>query len=286
MRRLGWASFFFENLQSLGPPGGLDVGIALPNSFGMAELMDVVAWCDERTGRHQVADFPGAENGLQFENSGRVTKIGAAVDASIATFRDAADAGVDFLIVHHGMLWRPPVPVTGPHRAKLELLFANDLALYASHLPLDCHPELGNNALLAQRLDLKINGWWLPYQRTPIAARCDDPGISRGTLEDRMRALFPQTAISIPGGPELPQAIGILTGSGGSAVGELVANGLDTLITGELKQEHYTYAMDYGLNLLLGGHYATETFGVKALAEACAAHFGIAWAFIDQPCPL
>ncbi|MGF1453492.1 MAG: Nif3-like dinuclear metal center hexameric protein [Opitutales bacterium] len=252
----------------------------------MADLHDVVSWCDERTRRKAIRDFPGAENGLQFENSGKVTRIGAAVDGGMPSFRDAAAAGVDFLIVHHGMLWRPPVPVVGPMRTKLGLLFEHDLALYGSHLPLDCHPEIGNNALLAQALGLAVDGWWLEYEGTAIAAWADPKGVSRNELEDRLRQLFPETFISIPGGPELPRRIGILTGSGQSAVSRMAAEGIDTLITGELKQDHYTYALEHGLNLLLAGHYATETFGVRALAEECAGHFGLPWTFLDQPCPL
>ncbi len=252
----------------------------------MATLHEVVHWCDRRTHRSGIRDFPGAENGLQVENSGAVTRIGAAVDAGLRPFEAAAAAGVDFLIVHHGLFWRPPLPIVGPHRKKLRLLFDHNIALYGSHLPLDCHPEIGNNVLLARALGLVPSGSFLEHEGTAIGTRVDAPGVAFSELVARMAALFPETTRSIACGPESPHRIGILTGSGQSAVPRLHAEGIDTFITGELKQEHFNFAQEWGLNLLLGGHYATETFGVCRLAEELAAHFDLPWTFLPQPCPL
>lgn len=251
----------------------------------MADLKAVVSFCNERVNLAQVADFEGARNGLQFENNGTVTKIGAAVDAGLVPFTLAAERGVDFLIVHHGMFWNPPLPFTGVNRTKLKVLFDANLAVYGSHLPLDAHPQIGNNALLAQALGLETLGTFLPYQGVDIAVKAAPCG-DRSVLRERMAGLFPKTLIAIEEGPQQPSAIGILTGSGRSAIPFLAAQGIDTFITGELKQEHFNVAQEMGLNIYLGGHYATEVFGVRALAEEVAAKFGLPWEFIATECPL
>src|SRR5450432_2254952 len=121
----------------------------------MPTLHDLVSYCDQRTNRTAFKDAPGAFNGLQVANDGRVTKIGAAVDAGLVPFGQAVAAGVDFLIVHHGMYWDMPRPLTGPAYERVATLVRGNCALYSSHLPLDAHPELGNNALLARQLGLK-----------------------------------------------------------------------------------------------------------------------------------
>ncbi len=150
----------------------------------------MVDFCDARTRRVAIADFPGSHNGLQFENNGTVTRVGAAVDAGIEPFRAAIARGVDFLIVHHGMFWRPPVPITGPLREKLRVLYEGNLAVYGAHLPLDCHPEIGNNALLAKRIGLEVSGWFLNYEGNDIAARVDSHGLSRDEFAARLREQF------------------------------------------------------------------------------------------------
>ncbi|MEM8549433.1 MAG: Nif3-like dinuclear metal center hexameric protein [Verrucomicrobiota bacterium] len=251
----------------------------------MTMLDRLQAFCDERTRIGEVADFPPAMNGLQVANSGSVTKIGAAVDAGLVPFQEAAKAGVDFLIVHHGMNWRPPLPMTGGNYAKVKQLFDADMAVYSSHLPLDCHPEIGNNACIARRLGLKISDWFLPYEGVKMGAIIEDAPI-RTVLKQRLGELFPASLIAIEYGPEQPRRVGLLSGSGQSAIAQLQAAGIDTFITGELKQEHFNIAQELGLNLYLGGHYATEVFGVMALADEAAQHFGLEWEFIRTDCPL
>lgn len=251
----------------------------------MARLKDIVEYCDERTKRKEVPDFDGAHNGLQFENHGEVTRIGAAVDANLPTFELAARAGVNFLIAHHGMFWNPPVPLTGPNRRKLLTLMAGDIAVYGAHLPLDCHPQIGNNAILARKLGLKTDRTFCPHQGVDIAVSAPAHG-TRRELRERLQELFPGTLIAIEGGPDKPRRVGVLTGSGGSVMPLLKAEGIDTYITGEVKQEHFTVAMENEINLYLGGHYATEVFGVQALAEDVARKFDLEWEFLDTGCPL
>ena len=249
-------------------------------------LAEVVAYCDERTRLHAVKDFPGAHNGLQFENSGKVTKIAAAVDAGLVPFRMAAERGVDFLIVHHGMFWKEQAPVTGPVYDKVNTLVRNDIAVYSSHLPLDAHPEIGNNAVLARKLGLTVERWFLPHEGVPIAALCDTGELHRTELAARLRTFFPKTFKAVEFGKEKPRKVAILSGSGRSAIPHLKSVGCDTLITGELRQEHFNEAQEAGLNLYICGHYATEVFGVHTLAKELGKKFGVPVEFIATGCPL
>jgi dinuclear metal center YbgI/SA1388 family protein len=250
----------------------------------MASLKDIVDYCDQRTRRISVKDFPGSSNGLQLENSGEVKKIAASVDAGLDSFRKAVAESIDLLIVHHGLFWNTPSAYTGSLFAKLKLAMDNNLAVYSSHLPLDAHPEIGNNRLLADALGLSVQDWFLPFEGTPIACIASAPE-SRDRLKDQLQTLFPR-CLALEFGSSHPQRIAILTGSGRSALKELKNNGTDTLITGELRQEHFTFAQEEGLNLYLCGHYATETFGVRALAKEVATRFNIPSSFIDTGCPL
>ena len=251
----------------------------------MATLSQTVSFCDALTNRAEVADFPGAENGLQLQNNGQVTRIGAAVDAGLVPFRKAVEEGVDFLIVHHGMMWSPPTAYTGPLYRKLKFALDHNLAVYSSHLPLDAHPEFGNNRLLAKAIGLEPIDWFLEHQGTPIALLARAPD-SRKALHEALNREFGQSVTAIEYGSENPSRVAILTGSGRSALPHLKDHGTDTLVTGELRQEHLTRAQEEGLNLYLCGHYATETYGVRALASRCAAHFGLEHTFIPTECPL
>lgn len=250
----------------------------------MAYLQDIVAFCDQRTNRAEIKDFGGAHNGLQIENDGTVTKIGAAVDAGQMPFDLAIAEGIDFLICHHGLFWSPPIPMVGASARKIKTAFDGNLAVYGAHLPLDCHPEIGNNALLAKELGLKKVNTFLNYEGNPIATIALGPMGGRIELSQKLQALFPETYHAIEYGSEKPKRIGILTGSGQSAVPHLLENGIDTLVTGELRQHHFNIAQELELNLYPCGHYATEVFGVKALAAEVAHKFQIDWQFIEQPC--
>ena len=260
-------------------------GGKVANHSAMPELRDILDFCDERTRRSFVKDFPGAENGLQIENDGTVSKIGAAVDAGESAFRQAVDAGVDFLIVHHGLFWSGAHPFTGALRRKLKLALDNNLAVYSSHLPLDAHHEIGNNILLAKALGLEAHGGFVSYEGVNIGLLAK-AGLTRAELRERLAALFPAGYTAIEKGGDELEHIGILTGSGRSALPELRANGCDTLVTGELRQEHFTVAEEEGLNLYLCGHYATETFGVRALADETARLFRLESVFLETECPL
>ncbi len=251
----------------------------------MVELNELVSFCDESTRRREIADFPGANNGLQLQNNGSVTKVGAAVDAGHIPFEKAIAEGVDFLIVHHGMFWNTPCSYSGTLYEKLKLAMDNNLAVYSAHLPLDAHQEIGNNRLLAKAIGLEPSKWFLEYEGTPIALLANAPD-SRDELKSRLVEEFGTGITAIEYGCAKPESVAILTGSGRSALDELKAMGTDTLITGELRQEHFNLAQEEGFNLYVCGHYATERYGVTALAQLAAHQFGLESTFIQTECPL
>jgi dinuclear metal center YbgI/SA1388 family protein len=250
----------------------------------MATLQELVDYCDLLTRRAAFKDAPGAFNGLQVANNGRVTKIGAAVDAGVVPFQKAAAAGIDFLIVHHGIYWDMPRALTGPAYDRVATLINANCALYSNHLPLDGHPELGNNARLARELDLAPTRPFLVREGEPIGWIAEHQE-TRAALKARLQKLYPRV-IAIEYGSERPTAVAFCSGSGNSALPELPREGVDTLVTGELREEWFNFAQEQKLNLYLCGHYATEVHGVKALAAELSAKFGLPWEFIATENPL
>jgi dinuclear metal center YbgI/SA1388 family protein len=245
-------------------------------------LATLVHHCDRTLRVREIGDYDGAVNGLQMENSGTVTRIAAAVDASLATVKLAVAAGADLLIVHHGLFWSESHPWTGKKYELLRWLLDNDLAVYSSHLPLDAHPKLGNNALLAVGLGLKRLKPFFTSHGQAIGFQAQS-GIPRAALAEKLEHLLGGRVAVLPGGPALCRRIGVVTGGAGSDLKIAAAEGVDTFITGE--GPHWTFALaeELGLNVLYGGHYATETFGVKALAAALSKKFRIPWEFLDYP---
>lgn len=250
----------------------------------MASLDELVAFCDARTRLTSYTDAPGAWNGLQVANNGRVTKIGAAVDSGRTPFAAAAAAGVDFLIVHHGMYWDMPQRITGHVHARLKTLFDANCALYSNHLPLDGHAEIGNNALLAKQLGLSPDQPFMEYEGEAVGCSAPWTG-SRDELAAALASHYSRV-VPITCGSDRPARIAFCSGSGNSAMKELVATGIDTLVTGELREEWYNYAEENGLNVFLCGHYATEVHAVQALAAEAAAKFDLPWEFIPSVNPL
>ena len=250
----------------------------------MVSLQDLVTRCDRRTRRSAFKDAPGAFNGLQLANNGRVTKIGAAVDAGLVPFQQAVVAGVDFLIVHHGMYWDMPRPLTGPVYERVATLVRGNCALYSNHLPLDGHPQIGNNALLAKQLGLKPSRPFLVRDGEAIGCIAAAK-LRRSALRAKLKSLYPRV-ISLEYGSTAPRAVAFCSGSGNSAVPDLAAAGVDTLVTGELREEWFNVAQEQRLNLYLCGHYATEVHAVKALAAELAKKFRLPWEFIATENPL
>jgi dinuclear metal center YbgI/SA1388 family protein len=250
----------------------------------MARLKDLVAYCDKRTRLAAFKDAPGAFNGLQVANDGRVTRIGAAVDAGLSPFRAAIGAGVDFLVVHHGMFWDMPRAFTGPAYERMAALVKGNCALYSSHLPLDAHPQIGNNALIARQLGLRARRGFLANAGGDIGCIAGSR-LTRTALRGKLRSLYPRVT-AIEYGSASPAEIAICSGSGNGAVAALIGSGADTLVTGELREEWFTVAQEGRLNLYLCGHYATEVHAVTALAAELSAKFGLPWEFIKTENPL
>jgi dinuclear metal center YbgI/SA1388 family protein len=247
-----------------------------------ASLAAIVNHCDRILRTSEIGDYDGAANGLQVENDGSVTRIAAAVDASLATVKLAIAAKADLLVVHHGFFWSKTHPWTGKRRELLQLLIENNLAVYSSHLPLDAHPKLGNNAQLATLLGLKnLKPFFFSHGQN-IGLKTNAK-ISRTELAKRLERVTGAKPKLIPGGNENCGCIGIVTGGAGGEMKLAAAAGVDTFITGE--GPHWTFAQgeELGLNVFYGGHYATETFGVKALSAELSKRFKLPWVFLDHP---
>jgi dinuclear metal center YbgI/SA1388 family protein len=245
-------------------------------------LRSIAQYCDTLLNTAAFTDWPGAVNGLQVENNGKVAKIAAAVDASLATVKMAVAAGADLLLVHHGLFWSPAHPWVGKKYELLRALLDNNLAVYSSHLPLDAHPKFGNNILLARTLGLKNPKPFFEEKGMQLGIRGEIQS-SREELAGRLKDVLGREPIIIPGGPERCRNVGIVTGGAGDQLKTAAREGVDTFITGEGKHWTYALAEEENLNVFYGGHYATETFGVKALAQHLAARFKLEWAFVDHP---
>jgi dinuclear metal center YbgI/SA1388 family protein len=256
-------------------------------------LAEVTTYLDEFLRIREVPDEVNAVNGLQVENSGEIGGIVAAVDASQATI-DGVVASLEsgkpppLILVHHGLFWDGNIPLTGRRYRRVSTLLAHDIPLYAAHIPLDVHPEVGNNAVLAERLGIRVEGLFGSYRGIPMGVWGMVPGSLHSreavALElDRVLHTLKGSATLIPGGPERPSRVGIVTGAAGNMIGQARDAGVDTFITGEGPHHTYFDAMEWGLNLIYGGHYATETLGVQALASHLGERFDLTWDFHDHP---
>lgn len=246
-------------------------------------LDTLVSYLDEylRVGE-EIADAPEALNGLQVGNAGEITKLAAAVDACDATVRMAAEQHADCLLVHHGLFWGGLRPFVGPAYRRVAGLVKGNIALYSAHLPLDRHPQVGNNTVLARLLEIKVRGEFGSYHGAPIGVWGEYSG-KRDELSWGLTKALGTAPRLLPFGPERVHRVGIVTGAGGSLIPQAAAAGLDTYVTGE--GQHWTFfdAEELGVNVFYAGHYATETVGVKALAEHISRKFDIPWVFLDHP---
>jgi dinuclear metal center YbgI/SA1388 family protein len=246
-------------------------------------LNDLVGYLDSYLRiREEVADPPEALNGLQVANAGEVTRLAAAVDLCEATIEMAADAKADALLVHHGLFWGGLRPLVGPAYRRVAGVVSRNIAVYAAHLPLDRHPDVGNNASLARLLDVSLRGEFGSYHGAPIGV-WGELDISRDDLAGSLAKTLGASVRLLPFGPAQVRHVGIVTGAGGSLIPQAAAAGLDTFITGEGPHWCFFDAEELKINVYFAGHYATETFGVKALAEHVSRKYSIPWVFLDHP---
>ena len=245
-------------------------------------LQAIREFLDEYLQIDGIEDSADALNGLQLENGDQVNRIGAAVDASETTIQMAADEEVDLLLVHHGLFWGGSRPMTGSYYRKIAKAILRNMAIYSAHLPLDLHPEIGNNVLLARSLQLPDPEPFFFYKGRQIGCTAR-VSLDRQEIVQRLRKILGSNIWTCLSGPEIVKRIGIVTGGAGADLEQAVKEGVDTFITGEGPHHTFALAEELRINLIYGGHYATETFGVRALAEIVAKKFELPWKFLDHP---
>ena len=248
----------------------------------MVKLESLLQYLNEYLEVEGFPDFRGAENGLQVDGPAEIGGIATAVDASEAVIRRATAAGADLLIVHHGLFWDRQTRVAGPRFRKLKLLLDGPTALYGAHLPLDAHAEVGNCAVLCRELGWTPSGRFGSFEGRDLGWWCEVDS-SRDDLAARVEEVVGAPVRLIPGGGEHVYRVGVVTGAAADCIPAAARFGLDTLLTGEGPHHTYNDAMEYGVNAIFAGHYATETWGVKALGAHLAERFGLECEFIDAP---
>lgn len=246
------------------------------------ELTELAARLDEYLRIAAVPDYPQALNGLQVESPAAVRRVAAAVDASEASILAAAAEGANLLVVHHGLFWDGNQPLTGRRYRRVAALLSNEIALYSAHIPLDVHPEVGNSHVLARELGVQIDGMFGDYKGIPLGVH-GRLEIGRDALCARLDESLGGRVKLVPGGGDQIKRVGVVTGGAADMIHAARAAGLDAFITGEGSHHHFFDAAEGNINLYLGGHYATETWGVRALGEWIAEEFDIPTSFIDLP---
>lgn len=248
-----------------------------------ADLQDLIGHLDALLKPEAFEDY--GPNGLQVPGAATVQTVVTGVSAGIELFERAAAEGADLILVHHGLFWKgPPRGLDRPAKRRLQLLFDHDMGLAAYHLPLDGHLEHGNNALLAAGLGAEVTG---PFAAgIGVIARWPDEGIAAGELERRVRTLTGREPLTVAAGPEVVRDIAIVSGGGQGYLPEAIAAGHDAFLTGEASERNFNEAREAGIHFLAGGHYATETLGVRRLGELLAERFGVRHVFVDVPNPI
>jgi dinuclear metal center YbgI/SA1388 family protein len=252
----------------------------------MAHLQEIISFLDELL---DAPDFPDyGPNGLQVPGPSEVKLVATGVSAHLDLFERAAEAGAQLVIAHHGLFWDfHPRSLSLTMKERLRVLFENDIALAGYHLPLDAHPEVGNNALICAGLGLERTEPFGDHRGRSIGfVGRSAEGIPAGELRRRCAELFGQEPFSWDGGPELVHSVGIVSGGAASSFGEAIALGLDAFLTGEPAEHVMADARESGTHFIAAGHYATETFGVRRLGELVAERFGVEHRFIAVPNPI
>ena len=254
----------------------------------MTDAVTIARFLDELLHTSETPDYPGALNGLQLAHRGEIRRIAAAVDLSRRAIEGAIAADANLLLVHHGMFWGGAQPIRGAQYDRLTMLIGNDIAVYSSHLPLDAHPDFGNNVLLARELGLLPERGVARYQGLEIGVQgsADIPTTELATRAREFAARHAGNTVVTPLEPgRLTRRWAICTGAGASAetLREAVAGGVDTLIVGEGPHWTAVDGPESGLAIIYAGHYATETLGVSALAAHLTERFAIPSIFVEAP---
>ena len=252
----------------------------------MAGRDEIVSFCDELLDVTSFEDY--GPNGLQVPGSDDVSVVATGVSANLATLRGAADARAELILTHHGLFWEfLPRALSPQMAARLRLLLEREISLAAYHLPLDAHPQIGNNALLCRELGFEPAEQFGEARGRPIGfvGRSAD-GIGTADLRAVLAERFGREPLVQGAGPDVVRSIGIVTGAGAGTIGDAVRLGLDALVTGEPAEHAMADAAEGGLHFIAAGHYATETLGVRRLGELVAERFGVRHEFVDVPNPV
>lgn len=243
---------------------------------------DLVRWLDDYLKVNLFKD--PSMNGLQVEGKAQVRRVGASVDSALATFEMARQEGVDFLLTHHGLWWGAPFPIVGHQKKRIQTLLDAGISLYTAHLPLDAHPEVGNNARIAALLGLEGLEPFVDRKYGPVGFV--GQFAQARPLAEVVEALGQLTGMEPllhRGGKEEVRRVGVISGAAAGNIGDARQLGCDLFITGEPSHAHYHEPFELGINVIYAGHYDTETFGVKALAQRLEEEFGLPWVFLDHP---
>jgi len=253
----------------------------------MADRDEIVAFLDELL---EAGDWPDrGPNGLQVPGAHEVRRVVTGVSAHAELFARAAAADVQMVLCHHGMLWdKAPLAISQAQKRRLEALFDADLSLVAYHLPLDAHPEVGNNALICAELGLGRAEPFGEHHGRSIGwvGRTDGNGMAAADFLERCAAAFGREPLAFSEGPPTVRSVGVVSGGGAGNLGEAVARGLDAFVTGEPSEPAMADAREGGIHFVAGGHYATETFGVRRLGELIAERFDVDHHFVAIPNPV
>ena len=249
----------------------------------MTDLETLIGYLDDLLKPQNFEDY--GPNGLQVPGRDEIAVVATGVSAGTELFERAAAEGADLVLVHHGLFWKgPPRGLDRPARRRLQLLFDADMNLAAYHLPLDGHPEHGNNALLAAGLGAEVTGAFA--EGIGVEARWADGGISSQELVERVRRITGREPLAVHGAREPVRSIAIVSGGGQGYLSDAIAAGFDAFLTGEASERNFNEARESGVHFVAGGHYATETLGVRRLGDLLAERFGVRHVFLDVPNPI
>jgi dinuclear metal center YbgI/SA1388 family protein len=253
----------------------------------MAARRQILGFCDELLSVTEFEDY--GPNGLQVPGAGQVSRIATGVTANLELLARAVQSGAELVLTHHGLLWGDELgPLSVPMASRLRALLCANVSLAAYHLPLDAHPEIGNNAMLRERLGLEADERPFGFAKgrpVGVVGRAPAP-LAVGELRERLSEATGQEPLVFDAGPERISTVGVVTGAGGFALHEAGPMGLDAVVTGEPSEPVMGEAREYGVHFLAGGHYATETLGIRRLGELVAERFGVEHEFIDVPNPI
>jgi dinuclear metal center YbgI/SA1388 family protein len=253
----------------------------------LARSSDILDFLDELLDRASFPDY--GPNGLQVPGKAEVKRVATGVSANLELLERAVDGGADLVLVHHGLFWGgAPLALSPTMAARLRVLLTADVSLAAYHLPLDAHPEVGNNALLADGLGVEDRRPFAEHQGRAIglAGRFPGDGVPAAELHARVRELTGRDPLVFDAGPDPVRTIGICSGGAAKNLTDAAEQGLDAFLTGEPSEPAMGEAREAGVHFIAAGHYATETFGIRRLGELVAERFGVEHAFVDVPNPV